>query len=114
MQPTTLCIIGNARSQVDNPIARHFSSFFITFIVDSETGQIVDAEVSVVLRTTNEFLRSLFVGRSLAAADTTLEEEVRHRYLGSSQKAIIVAYKDAVKKYRAWRNGVIVENDKAY
>lgn len=114
MQPTTLCIIGNARSQADNPIAHHFSSFFITFIVDSDTGQIIDAEASVVLRTTNEFLRSLFVGKSLATVDISLEEDVRHRYLGSSQKAVIVAYKDAVKKYRAWSNGIITGSEKAY
>jgi hypothetical protein len=31
--------------------------------------------------------------------DALLEDEVRHRYHGSSQKAIIVAYKDATRKF---------------
>lgn len=110
MQTETLCVIGNARSQMDNPITRRFSSFFITFIVDSETGQITKVEASVILRTTNEFLGTLFLGRSLASVDTDLDEHIRRRYLGSSQKAIIVAYKDAVKKYRAWRNGTIISD----
>lgn len=106
MEDVSLCIIGNAKSQLDNPITRQFSSFFITFIVEAESGVITEAEASVVLRTTNNFLSSLFVGRSLESFDDSLEENIRNRYLGSSQKAIIVAYKDAVKKYRAWRKGI--------
>lgn len=103
-----LCIIGNARSQSANPITHHYSAFFITFIVDADTGRILDAEVSVVLNLTGSFLRRLFTGRSLSETDEELLEEIRTRYLGSSQKALQVAYKDAVKKYRAWRNGVIL------
>lgn len=108
MEPETLCIIGNARSQIGNPITHQFSAFFITFIVESETGKIVDAEASVVLQTTNKYLKNLFLGQFLATVDVDFEEKIRRSYLGSSQKAIIVAYKDAVKKYRSWKNGVII------
>lgn len=103
-----LCVIGNAKSQTGNPITHQYSAFFITFIADAEDGKILDAEVSVVLELTGGFLRKLFVGRSLAEVDDELLEEIRTRYLGSSQKALQVAYKDAVKKYKAWRNGVII------
>lgn len=108
MESVLLCVIGNARSQSDNPITHLFSSFFITFIVESETGIIVEAEPTVVLQTTKEFLKTLFVGRSLKAVDEDLEEDIKRRYLGSSQKAILVAYKDAVKKYRAWCQGITI------
>lgn len=104
----TLCIIGNAKSQHNNPITHQYAAFFITFIADSESGDILDVEVSVVLTLTNEFLKQIFVGRSLSEVDEALMEEIRRRYLGSSQKALQVAYKDAVKKYKAWRNGVII------
>lgn len=108
MEIKTLCVIGNARVQSDNPITHQFSSFFITFIVDSEDGEILDADVSMTLALSRNFVREMFLGKSLANVDEALLEEIRLRYLGSSQKALQVAYKDGVKKYRAWRNGVIL------
>jgi hypothetical protein len=39
------------------------------------------------------------MGKSLKSFDEAMENEIRNRYFGSSQKAIIVAYKDAVKKF---------------
>lgn len=108
MENQTLCIIGNAKSQHGNPITHQYSSFFVTFIADAETGEIMDAEVSVALKLTGDFLRNLFVGKTLAEVDESLLQDIYTRYLGSSQKALQVAYKDAVKKYRAWRRGVII------
>jgi len=96
-----VCVIGNARSASDNPITHTYSHFFITFIADPDTGEILDMEASFTLSLTNRFLRDLFLGRSLAAVDEGLLEAVRERYLGSSQKAIVVAYRDAVKKFVA-------------
>lgn len=101
-----LRIIGNAKSQSDNPITHHYSSFFITFIVDAENGKILGAEVSMMLELTRSFTRRFFLGRSLAEVDRELLEEIERRYLGSSQRAMQVAYKDAVKKYGAWRKGL--------
>lgn len=106
-EPFQLCVIGNAKVQSENPITHKFSQFFITFIVDSETGAIQEVEASMTLALTARFVEKLFLGRSLAATDEELLDRVRTRYLGSSQRAIAVAYKDAVKKYRAWRRGII-------
>lgn len=101
-----LCIIGNAKSQSDNPITHYYSAFFITFIVNADDGKILDAEVSMMLELTRSFTRQFFLGRSLVEVDQDLLEEIERRYLGSSQRAMQVAYKDAVKKYGAWRKGV--------
>lgn len=104
----TLCIIGNARVQNDNPITHQFSSFFITFVADSDSGEIIDLQSSMTLSLTSNFVHDLFVGHSLAEIDEGLLGQVRSRYLGSSQKAIQVAYRDAVKKYKAWKKGLII------
>lgn len=103
MQIKKLCITGNARTQQKNPITARFSHFFIVFIVDAESGTIVDLDVTVLLPATNNFIRELLLGRSLAEVDTELLELIRASYLGSSQKAIQMAYMEAVKKYRTWR-----------
>lgn len=96
----TIYIVGNAKTNTDNAITTLYNSFYIGFVVDVSTGEIVDASCSSTLRTTDEFVRVLLTGRNLNSYSHELEEEVKRRYHGSSQKAILVAYKDGVKKYR--------------
>lgn len=95
----TLYIVGNSKTSSDNAITYKYNSFYIGFVVEVENGRIIDLSCSSTIRTTEEFIKSIFIGRSINEYDTYLEEEVKKRYHGSSQKAIIVAYKDAVKKY---------------
>jgi hypothetical protein len=54
----------------------------------------------VVLELTGRFIRDFFVGRRLAEDEAAIVAEVNRRYYGTSRKAIIVAYKDALKKFR--------------
>lgn len=97
-----LCIIGNARTQQKNPITAHFSHFFIVFIAEAASGRIIDLDATVMLPATSNFIKGLFIGRSLADVDKELLELIRASYLASSQKAIQMAYIEAVKKYRSW------------
>ncbi|WP_040213715.1 DUF3870 domain-containing protein [Clostridium polynesiense] len=96
----TLYIVGNSRTTSDNAITKRYLSFFIGFVVKEHSGEIIDVSCSFTIRTTDEFIKSLFIGRTLRNFDENLEIDVKRRYFGSSQKAIIVAYKDAVKKYQ--------------
>lgn len=102
-----MCVVGNARTANDNPITHAYSHFFMTFVADIDTGLVVDVDASFTLSLTNRFVRGLFLGRSLDAVDEELLRLIRERYLGSSQKAIVVAYKDAVKKFeKAFRDDI--------
>lgn len=94
-----ICLVGNARTANDNPITYTYSHFFIAFVVVSDTGEIIDLDASFTLSLTNRFVRDLFLGSSLRAIDDDVLNSIHSRYFGSSQKAIAVAYKDAVKKY---------------
>ncbi len=98
-----LCITGNARTQQKNPITARYSHFFIVFIAEAATGKILDLDVTVMLPATNNFLKELFTGRTLADVDKELLEDIRSCYIGSSQKAVQMAYMEAVKKYRTWQ-----------
>lgn len=95
----TVYVVGNSKTNVDNAITSRFNSFFIGFVVDTEDDTIVDVSCAATIRTTDDFVRSLFMGRKITEAPSKLEEEVKKRYHGSSQRAIIVAYKDANIKY---------------
>lgn len=111
MNSNTLCIVGNAKPPQDNPIAMKYVFFFITFIVDKDTGEIIDTEASTVLHLTNAFIRGLFVGHSVAQLDEEVMRQIKLTYLGSSQRAIQVAYRDAVHRYAAWKEAN-AENEK--
>lgn len=95
----TVYVVGNAKTSVDNAITMRFNSFYIGFVVDLNTDKIIDLSSTSTLRTTDEFIKCLLVNKSLKVFSEDLEKEIIKRYHGSSQKAIIVAYKDGVKKY---------------
>ncbi|MTI71043.1 MAG: DUF3870 domain-containing protein [Firmicutes bacterium] len=99
----TVYIIGHGRTGTNNAITEQYKIFFIGFVVDFKTDEIVDLGCSVTIDTTEEFIASIFVGRKFDRFYEDIEQEVYRRYFGSSQKAIIVAYKDALKKYRGMK-----------
>jgi len=105
----TIYIIGNAKSQQNNPITHHYGQFFVGFVVERTGGKIVACGVSATINVTNEFVSSLFIGRTLLDNAETVQQQLESRYFGSSQKAILVAYKDAQKKYNRIINGQPVD-----
>ncbi|ASS66898.1 MULTISPECIES: DUF3870 domain-containing protein [Paenibacillus] len=96
----TLYLIGDAQSSVNNPITQQYSAFFIGLVVGKESGIIIDAGCSSTIPLTSEFVRSIFIGHSVLDVEL-VAEEIRSRYHGSSQKALIVAFKDASKKFKS-------------
>jgi len=99
MDTNTVYVVGHGRTQSDNPIISVYSQFFVGFSVNVETDEVVDAAASVILEETKSFVRSLFIGKKFDGIHTEIIEEIEKRYWGSSQRALIVAYKDAVKHY---------------
>ena len=102
-------IVGNAKTQQSNPITHHFGQFFIAFVVDRESAKILACGVSATLSVTNEFVSHLFVGRTLRDDPELIRQLLESRYFGSSQKAILIAYKDAQKKYTRILSGQPVD-----
>lgn len=95
----TVYLVGDAQAPSNNPITQQYSGFFIGLVVDTTSDKIVDAACSSTIQLTSDFVRSLFVGQSILST-TVVEQQIRLRYFGSSQKALVVAFKDAQKKYK--------------
>lgn len=95
--------IGESRTNVDNAITKIYGSFFIAFEVLPETGEILRTDCTRTLELTNDFIRSIFLHKRLEADEKVIEAEVKRRYHGSSSKAILVAYRDALKHYQKAR-----------
>lgn len=100
----TIYVIGDAQASVNNPITQQYSAFFIGLVVDRTNHKIIDAGCSSTIPLTSDFVRSIFVGHNMLHLDA-VADEIRRRYHGSSQKALIVAFKDAQKKYKLALNG---------
>ncbi|WP_408976354.1 DUF3870 domain-containing protein [Paenibacillus jiagnxiensis] len=96
----TVYIIGDSQTSMNNPITQQFSAFFIGLVIDPVSHKIVDAGCSSTIPLTSQFVQSIFVGHSMFDFEA-VAEEIRRRYHGSSQKALIVAFKDAHKKYKS-------------
>ncbi|MBR0597818.1 DUF3870 domain-containing protein [Sinanaerobacter chloroacetimidivorans] len=95
----TIYIVGHGKTSSDNAITSNFKIFFIAFVIDTNTDEVVDLECTASLNITKLFIREIFLGRKFDSFDMELENEISARYFGSSQKALITAYKDAQKRY---------------
>ncbi len=82
---------------------QQYNAFFIGLFICRKTDMIIDAECSSTIDLTTRFVHSLFVGKSILEVDR-LTEEIEQRYFGSSQKALMVAFKNAHIKYLQIKN----------
>jgi len=95
----TVFIVGHGKTGVDNAITSNYKIFFIGFVIDTSTDEIVDLECTATLDITRRFVESIFLNKNFSAYDEELEAEILARYFGTSQKAVVTAYKDAQKRY---------------
>lgn len=88
---------------MDNAITVIYNSFYVAFEVDVETDEIIELGCTHTIDITENFIRKLFIGKNFLDTDY-IEREIKKRYHGTSQKAVIVSYKDALKKYQEVKN----------
>lgn len=102
----TIYIIGIAKSQQNNPITQQYGRFLLGFVVNRNTGVIESCGSTVVMKSTYDFLDDLFRGRNIETEGELIRSELENRYFGASQKAIMVAFKDAQRRFRLFKQGI--------
>lgn len=103
--PHTFFVIGESRTNADNAITKTYGSFYVAFEVDEETEQVLYFNCTHTLELTEQFLKRIFVGQHFPTIGTWLEKVLERRYGGSSRRAVVVSYRDALKRYQAMRRG---------
>lgn len=93
-------LIGLSKSQLNNPITYQYSRFVMCFIVDRDSGTILACSSTTVMQATDQFLQSIFVGKNMNTDVNVIKDEIESRYFGASQKAIIVAWRDAQRRFQ--------------
>lgn len=102
----TIYIIGIAKSQQHNPITQQYGRFLLGFVVNRDSGIIESCGSTVVMKSTYDFLDDLFRGRNIDTEGELIRSELENRYFGASQKAIMVAFRDAQRRFRLFKKGV--------
>jgi len=100
----TIYITGTAKVAANDPISAMYDMFFVGLIVEKESGKIVDVTCNMVRDVTSDFIKSILINYNLVEDIELIVEEVKERFLGIAQKAVIAAVKDARNKYLMAKN----------
>ncbi len=92
-------VIGESRTNLDNAITKLYGSFYMAFEVHETTYEVLDFSCTHTVDVTERFLRKLFLGQNFCEIDNWIDKEMEIRYGGSSKKAVIVSYRDALKRW---------------
>lgn len=100
MERETLYITGEARTNMDNAITKIYGLFYIAMEVDRKSGDIYCFDCNATLELTRDFVKRIFEGKNIVKDEEKIISEINTRYLASSAKAITVAYRDTLQKYK--------------
>ena len=95
----TVYITGTAKISGNDPISDIFDTFFIGIILDRSTGKVIDVTCNMVSGVTSDFIKSIMLGYNLIKDEESIIGEIRDRFHGIAQKAVIAAVKDARNRY---------------
>lgn len=94
-------VIGESRTNADNAITMIYGSFYMAFEVDSETETVIRFSCTHTLDLTEQFLQGIFIGQHFPSIEGWLDGVLKRFYGGSSRRAVLTSYRDALKRYRA-------------
>lgn len=95
----TILVVGQAKPSREDAIYSLHGEFYISLVVDKESGLIIDVECNTILSVTKDFAASLFIGKNLKTDRAVIEKEIRERYFALTQKPLIACLKDAYNRY---------------
>jgi hypothetical protein len=94
----TILVTGYARLPQGIAAEELYSVITVGLVLDFRTGQIIEADCSLVTDTARRFVRNMMVGHNINDIDGIVTQ-IRMRYFGSAKKALISALKMCQEKY---------------
>lgn len=95
----TVLIVGQAKPSREDAIYSLHGEFYISLVVERDTGEILDLECNTILSVTRNFVASLLIGKSIKTDLEEMEQMIRERYFALTQKPLIACIKDAHNRY---------------
>ena len=95
----TVLVVGQAKPSREDAIYNLHGEFYISLVVERDTGRILDVDCNTILSVTKNFVASMFVGKNPRTDTEVLEREIKERYFAPTQKPLIACMKDAHNRY---------------
>ncbi len=95
----TIYILGTSKISKSDPISAMYDIFFVGIILERNSGKIIDSTCNMVRDVTTDFIRSILIGYNLIDDIDEIVDEIKDRFYGMAQKAVIAAVKDARNKF---------------
>lgn len=105
--PNTFCVVGVATPTASTPTAVQYDKLIMVLICERSSGTVLDAECNMVVGITSDYIASLLIGHSLYTDVDVMAAALQEKYNGISQRALIVALRDAYAKMRERGDGKI-------
>ena len=86
-----VCVVSTETPAKGNPVSVVHEKLLLIFVVERETGKIIDFDINTASALTAKFIRSIFLGKSLITQMNEIKSSIQQNYLGASARAIIVA-----------------------
>ena len=81
----TIIVVGQAKPSKEDAIYNLHGEFYISLIVERDTGKILELDCNTILEVTKQFVASMFVGKSLRTDVPLIEKEIRERYFADAE-----------------------------
>ena len=91
----TILIVGQAKPSREDAIYNLHGEFYVSLVVERESGKILDVECNTILNVTANFVKSMILGKSIKTELDDMERAIRERYFALTQKPLIACLKDA-------------------
>ncbi len=105
VSPPTLIFAGFARLPANAGVPQGGGVLALELEVDPYDMRIVDAACDCIPALGQKFLIGLLAGRKLEDGLKDVVEEIRARYFSITQRAMIAALEDVLKRYEEYRKG---------
>ncbi|SNT23545.1 protein of unknown function [Anaerovirgula multivorans] len=100
MKAFEIFISGYAKLPCGTTAEELYKVIAVGILVDKNTGQILDADCTLVTRVAKEQVNRLLTGKNIMKFEE-IEEAFNDRYFGSAKKALISSTKKCHEKFKA-------------
>ncbi len=98
-EKNTILVVGQAKPSKEDAIYNLHGEFYISLVLERESGKILDMDCNTILEVTKNFVASMLIGKSIRDDVKAMEREIKERYFALTQKPLIACIKDAHNRY---------------
>lgn len=100
LSETAVLVTGHAKPVKDDAISAVYTVLSISIIIETKDDSIIDFSCTTVMKNTENFLYSLFIGKNIISDMDWMLKQIKTRFFSIAQKPLMVALQDANNRYK--------------